>query len=110
MPFLCPITGNRCYCQSVYFNLLKLPLDSIKPFRSYYCYYIFHWHHYTIAYCILYKYFSGHILKFIGVEVVKNVAQKVKQFKKMKISDRINRIDRIRSNPVYPVNPVKRFD
>ncbi len=26
------------------------------------------------------------------------------------ISDRIYRIDRIRSNPVYPVNPVKRFD
>jgi len=24
--------------------------------------------------------------------------------------DRINRMDRIRSNPVYPVNPVKRFD
>jgi len=34
-------------------------------------------------------------------------------FKKMKISDRINMIDRIQSNPVYPVypaNPVKRYD
>ncbi len=31
-------------------------------------------------------------------------------FKKIEISDRIIRIDRIRSNPVYPVNPVKRFD
>jgi hypothetical protein len=31
-------------------------------------------------------------------------------FKKMKISDRINMIDRIRSNPVYPANPVKRYD
>jgi len=29
---------------------------------------------------------------------------------KMEISDRINRIDRIRFNPVYPVNTVKRFD
>ena len=28
----------------------------------------------------------------------------------MKILDRINRIDRIRSNPVDPVNLVKRFD
>jgi len=36
--------------------------------------------------------------------------QKRLKLKKMKISDRINRIDRIRSNPVYPVNPVKRFD
>ena len=31
-------------------------------------------------------------------------------YKKMEISDWINRIGRIRSNPVYPVNPVKRFD
>ena len=31
-------------------------------------------------------------------------------YKKMEIADRINRIDRIQSNPVYPVNPVKRFD
>ena len=31
-------------------------------------------------------------------------------FKKMKIPDRINTIDRIQSNPVYPVNPVKRYD
>jgi hypothetical protein len=31
-------------------------------------------------------------------------------FKKMKISDRINTIDRIQSNPVNPVNPVKRYD
>jgi hypothetical protein len=30
--------------------------------------------------------------------------------KKMKIPDRINMIYRIRINPVYPVNPVKRFD
>ncbi len=28
-------------------------------------------------------------------------------YKKMEIADRI---DRIQSNPVYPVNPVKRFD
>ena len=28
-------------------------------------------------------------------------------FKKMEIADRINRINRIRSNPVYTVNPVK---
>jgi len=28
----------------------------------------------------------------------------------MEIPDRMNRIDRILSNPVYPVNPVKRFD
>jgi len=28
----------------------------------------------------------------------------------MENSDRINRMDRIRSNPVYPVNPIKRFD
>ncbi|MCD4798904.1 MAG: hypothetical protein K8R19_07845 [Methanosarcinales archaeon] len=31
-------------------------------------------------------------------------------FKKMEISDRINGIDRIRPNPVYPENPVRRFD
>jgi len=30
--------------------------------------------------------------------------------KKMEILDRIYRIDMIRSNPVYLVNPVKRFD
>ncbi len=45
--------------------------------------------------------------------MVRSIAKIVTQFKKMKISDRINRIDRIRSNPVYPVypvNPVKRFD
>ena len=30
--------------------------------------------------------------------------------KKMKISDKIYRIDRIRSNPVNPVDPIKRFD
>jgi len=28
----------------------------------------------------------------------------------MENSDRIKRIDRIQFNPVYPVNPVKRFD
>jgi len=28
----------------------------------------------------------------------------------MEISGRINKIDRVQSNPVNPVNPVKRFD
>ena len=32
------------------------------------------------------------------------------EVRKRENSDRINRIDKIRSNPVYPVNPVKRFD
>jgi len=31
-------------------------------------------------------------------------------FRKMEISDMINWIDRIRSNPEYPVNPIRRFD
>jgi len=44
------------------------------------------------------------------VEIIRSIVIIVEQFKKMKISDRINRIDRIRSNPVNPVNPVKRFD
>ncbi len=45
--------------------------------------------------------------KTIGALLIDTVKTCVK---KMEILDRVNRIDMIRSNPVYLVNPVKRFD